>query len=339
MDLALTEFGSALGKSGERFVVRRHGQPPVEVPAEDVDHIVIIGLGISVSTDALHLAAASGATVSVLEVSGRPVAELTAPEAGGKARLRRAQLRAGSDGTAAAGVELAKSFVRGKLRNQAANLRYFAKSRKESAPEIHEALYERVATIHEVLDELAALPADDLIARRGAMLNAEARAAKAYWEGVRLLLPEEVGFTARVRRGATDPFNAALNYGYGILYSRVWNVVVEVGLDPYAGFLHADRDNHPTLVFDVIEEFRQAAVDRPVLALFTKRWRPNFDSEGRLEPESRKELAARILEQFRSPVAYEGKSVSFEHMMKAQAYGIAAAIENGGAREPFVADW
>ncbi|WP_322494895.1 CRISPR-associated endonuclease Cas1 [Chloroflexus sp.] len=41
--------------------------------------------------------------------------------------------------------------------------------------------------------------------------------------------------------------------------------IVLAGLDPYVGLLHADRPGKPSLVLDLIEEFRQAVVDRPLL--------------------------------------------------------------------------
>ncbi|MEW6448685.1 MAG: CRISPR-associated endonuclease Cas1 [Bacillota bacterium] len=34
--------------------------------------------------------------------------------------------------------------------------------------------------------------------------------------------------------------NAALNYGYGILYFQVWGAVTLAGLEPFAGFLHTE---------------------------------------------------------------------------------------------------
>jgi len=43
------------------------------------------------------------------------------------------------------------------------------------------------------------------------------------------------------------------------------------GLEPYAGFLHTDRSGRPSLVFDLIEEFRQPVVDRLVVRLFQQR--------------------------------------------------------------------
>ena len=46
-----------------------------------------------------------------------------------------------------------------------------------------------------------------------------------------------------------------------------WRAIVLAGLDTYAGFIHADRPGKPSLVLDLIEEFRQPAIDRTIFAM------------------------------------------------------------------------
>lgn len=53
-----------------------------------------------------------------------------------------------------------------------------------------------------------------------------------------------------------DITNAMLNYGYGILYSKIEGALIKAGIDPYIGVLHRDDYNRPVLVFDVIELYR-----------------------------------------------------------------------------------
>jgi CRISPR-associated protein Cas1 len=43
------------------------------------------------------------------------------------------------------------------------------------------------------------------------------------------------------------------------------------GLDPYVGFLHADRPGKPSLALDLMEEFRPMLADRLVLTLVNRR--------------------------------------------------------------------
>ena len=61
-----------------------------------------------------------------------------------------------------------------------------------------------------------------------------------------------------------------MNYGYAILESEIWKSIYLAGLDPYCGFLHSERYGRASLVFDLIEEFRQQIVDKTVLSIVNK---------------------------------------------------------------------
>ena len=95
--------------------------------------------------------------------------------------------------------------------------------------------------------------------------------ANIYFQGIKLMLPQNLGFTERNRRPPRDPVNSALSFGYHLLANEVMTAIAAAGLEPYAGFLHSDRSGRPSLVFDLIEEFRQPIVDRLVLRLFQKK--------------------------------------------------------------------
>lgn len=68
-------------------------------------------------------------------------------------------------------------------------------------------------------------------------------------------------------RGALDPINVLLNYGYGYLLRRQIHEIVSAGLDPYNGFLHTTTRNAPALALDLMEQFRTPIVDSVVLTL------------------------------------------------------------------------
>jgi CRISPR-associated endonuclease Cas1 len=63
-------------------------------------------------------------------------------------------------------------------------------------------------------------------------------------------------FKGRSSRPAEDPFNAFLNYAYGVLYSRVEKALIIAGVDPFVGFMHRDDYNMKSMVFDFIEPYR-----------------------------------------------------------------------------------
>lgn len=88
------------------------------------------------------------------------------------------------------------------------------------------------------------------------LLGMEGSAAREYWRALSGLLPAAWQFENRSRRPALDPFNAALNYLYGMLYPVVEQALFAAGLDPHMGVLHADEYDRATLSFDLIEPFR-----------------------------------------------------------------------------------
>jgi CRISPR-associated protein Cas1 len=98
-----------------------------------------------------------------------------------------------------------------------------------------------------------------------------------------------------------------LNYGYGILEGEVWRAVHYAGLDPYGGFLHVDRPGRPSMVLDLMEEFRQQVVDKSVFALVAKNVITPTDFElvegmCRLSDKARKALISEIVGKFESYV-------------------------------------
>jgi CRISPR-associated protein Cas1 len=257
-------------------------------------------------------------------------------------QTRRAQLTARTDRR---GRDFGLAVVEGKLRNQINLLKYVAKYRKERQPEIYEAVRAQADGLLDSIAELDRLGRDQGDAQtiddcRGQLLSIEGRAAQKYWAAVGKLLNPEVVWPGRQRQGAADPFNSALNYGYGILYSQVERSLVLAGLDPYAGFIHVDRPGTPSLVLDMVEEFRQTVVDRTVLAVFNRGTDIQLDDRGRMVEESRKALAEKVLARLNGTEAYDGKRFSLSAIIQSQARRAAAFFrEEKETYVPHVSSW
>jgi len=296
--LIVVEFGAMVGKHSERVRVTVKGETVIEVPLIHLRQVLIKGRGAVISTDAILACAERGIALHVVGGSARGAqtgASLYTQGLTGTVQTRRAQLLAYQDQRA---VQAGLGFARAKITNQAALLHYTARNHKQSQPALSHEL--RVIE-HEVLDHVAEL--DELAQRpgrgrpgliddlRNALMSVEGRAAKRYWAGVRLILPAELKWEGRFGRGARDPFNSALIYGYAILARMVEQGVLLAGLDPFAGFVHADRPGKPSLTLDMIEEFRQPVVDRVLLGMMGKQMELAVREEGMLTDESRRAIA------------------------------------------------
>lgn len=335
VDLILADFGLFLGKKSERLVIRKGGETQQEVPLFKLSQVIIASGGVSLSADVIKECADRGIPLYFLSSSGRPYATLLSAGLIGTVATRREQLLAYNDGR---GIHLAKCFASGKIRNQANLLRYQGKYRKTRHADLYRKLDDGARQILEFDRAVDDLAGEDLEAARTTLLNLEARAAIVYWECVRAILPADVAFESREKRGAEDLVNSCLNYGYGVLYTQIEAALVLAGLDPYAGFLHTDRSGRPSLVLDLIEEFRQPVVDRTIFGLLNLGTKLEV-ADGRLTDETRRLVAAKVLDRLDGLERYEGKKRRLRTIVQRQARAMASFVRGEGRYEPFVASW
>ncbi len=341
--LIIDEFGAFLGKHSERLIVTKDNQKIAQAPLLHLESVLISGLGVSLSADAVQECAERGIPIFFLHPNGRPYASLYSSGLVGTIATRRAQLEAYRTPL---GLALVVAFGLGKLRNQANLLKYFAKSRKESDPGVYEEL--RLCAL-EIMDQEIAM--ENLLERsrtsrqtvidlRQELMGIEGRAAERYWKAVAHIIPESYGFPGRTGRNAADAVNAGLNYGYGVLYGLIERALLLAGLDPYAGFLHADRPGKPSMTLDFIEEFRPVVVDRTVFALATKGVAFERQEDGLLSRDFRRLLVERIHQRLDSTAEFEGKEYPLRIILQMQARHAAAFLR--GERQtytPFLSSW
>jgi CRISPR-associated protein Cas1 len=339
MDLIVEGRGCFVGKHLGRLRVSRDGKVVAEAPLIHLEHVLIVDAGVSISSDAVRVCAEEGIPIHFLDGLGHVHSAVYSAGLTGTVLSRRAQLLAY---TTERGRDLAFAYVRGKLENSINLLRYAGKYRKETQPTVFDEMTLVAAELRDALTELDQLryQGSDIEALRERVLSVEGRAAQRYWQTVGLLIPAALAWPGRETRGARDPFNSALNYGYGILYAHVERALVLAGLDPYGGFLHADRPGKPSLVLDAIEEFRQAVVDRSIIAFVNKGSALDQDDAGMLTEPARRRIAEKVRERLESTELYEGKRQVLRIILQAQARHAATFLRGDRpAYTPFVASW
>ncbi|MGQ9619150.1 MAG: CRISPR-associated endonuclease Cas1 [Candidatus Aminicenantia bacterium] len=121
----------------------------------------------------------------------------------------------------------------------------------------------------------------------------------------------------------------AFFYGYGILYSTVWGSLVNAGLEPFAGFLHVDRPGKPSLVLDLIGEFRQPVIDRVVIA-HVYLGQDIKITDGLLDAYTKKIIGEKILGKLESVETYKGKKYQIRSIIQMQARNLASFFNKSG---------
>ena len=338
--LVVDGYGKTVSRHGNQIVVKEKGKVIHRVTPENLRQVVIIGRG-SITFDALRLLGKHGVDVIAIDRRGRTVMRLSSAMMR-TVKTRREQYKAYED---ARSGHLSKQFVYAKLKNQYAVLGSLAKTRRDTHPEDAELILARREEVKRHIALLKEVEDQPIDAVRGDIMSVEAAASRSYWSAVSTVIPDEFGFEGRSGRGAGDPVNAMLNYGYSILEGEVWRGVHYAGLDPYGGFLHVDRPGRPSLVLDLMEEFRQQLVDKVVIGLITRRMvsPDDFTFEGGrclLGETLRRELVVRILEKFERYQWYRGRRRRWCDIIHLQAVEVAKYLRGETPRyEGFYLRW
>ncbi|MBS7612585.1 CRISPR-associated endonuclease Cas1 [Candidatus Bathyarchaeota archaeon] len=326
------EWGAYLFVKKGRFMLRvkdKSNKLKVkwELAPVEVDTIAFIVRGASISAEAVKLASEFGIDLVFLD-KAKPMARLLPSTYGSTMRNWKAQLDAFE--MLSERLKLARLFVEGKIHNQRIVLREWArKFRSAGKPEYE--LENEIVRLDEFQSQVRSINSVE------GVMSIEAHAAKRYWMSISRLLPEEIGFKSReVYTRASepiDPFNRALNVGYSILKKEVWRAVFLAGLNPYLGFLHSPRSGKMALVFDLMEEFRPIAVDRPLVVLA----RGNKEAILKLRTHSRSEDLVKIWSTVSSTLYSSEEPLS--NIIVAQARLLAKHLKKTDTYKPFKAKW
>ncbi len=330
--LFISGFGLFVGKKSERVVVRKDKSVCAQLPLMRLQEIIIASRGVSFSSDLLEELCERGIRVAYLTSSGKPFALVTSPMLTATVETRRAQLEASKNER---GADLCRWIVAGKLHNQEKLMRYFAKSRDG---ERRSALENAAGTLRKLRRAALVVEGSSPGDVRAGLMGLEGTGGRMYWKEIGNMLPDGLGFAGRSHQGATDAVNAAINYGYGILTSHVWGAVMNAGLEPFAGFLHVDRSGKPSLVLDLVEEFRQPVVDRAIFSWLNKGGQLTL-VKGLLDGASRESVASRVLMRLTATEQHRGKQHQIRSIVQMQARLAASAVRGLRPYRSFSFKW
>lgn len=246
----LSTFGGRASVKQGRMLVHKQGEQMASVPLERVQAVIIHG-NVDLTGGLIRELLYRDLPVVWCTSGGRIVgwaASARSPNGGARGR----QAVASQVGR----LDLAREFVSSKIAGQATLLR-----RRGGPSEV----VARLRVLSRTATASSSLPA---------LLGVEGDAAAQYFRHFLGMLTPAVTveqaftFPGRVRRPATDPVNAALNYAYALLLADLVRAVLACGLDPHQGFLHSNGRNKPALALDLAEEFRAAIADSVVIGAF-----------------------------------------------------------------------
>ena len=317
MQIVINTPGTFITQKDECFRLKQKDKV-LDISPLKVESIVISNQAM-ISSQAIVLALEHNIDTIFMDTYGYPVGRIWFSKMGSTALIRRRQLEA-MDGPL--GLRLVIDMVGKKLDNQV----HFLKKLMHARPGREDYFNTPIQTIERVKADLH-FPESDIDSARNRLMGFEGTAGRIYFECLSGLIPEKYQFERRSRRPAKDPFNACLNYCYGMLYPLVEKACILSGLDPYIGFLHADNYNKKSLVFDFIEPFRIYA-EQVVIYLFTGKKIKDEYFDTREEAVSLNQAGKPVVveamnKHLDESVRYRRKNVKRRHILQHEAHRLA----------------
>lgn len=246
----------------ERSKDKATGTRKLSIPIHMLESICVFGRGF-ISAPAMDLCWEHGVAVNFLSQFGHLQARMTGvPDT--SVTLRRAQFRAADDPAKCAAI--ARQIIAGKIQNARNSL---LRAAREAAAEGER--QELIRATNALAEQISGLPS---VANLDELRGIEGSAAARYFDVFTLTLKQQQAdflFNSRSRRPPRDRINCLLSFLYALVRHDCVAALTSVGLDPFVGFLHADRANRPSLALDLMEEFRPWLADRLAITLINRR--------------------------------------------------------------------
>ena len=251
----LLQAGTKGYKENGRFIVEKTDGTKDSIPLSEIES-VIIGQHAQLTTQTVFEFLKRKVPLFYIGRDGKIVGSLASER--NSLRLLQQQLNSFADEKIC--IVLAREIIGRKLAAQMAMLKYYRKRNKSNAL-LHaiKEIEKRFYMLNRIMD------VDTL---RGV----EGIAAKNYFSVFgEIVLTPGWEWQGRQQHPAPDPLNALLSYGYWFLEREVRIALAGTELDCRIGFMHSNNGRKDSLVYDVMELFRQKIIDRFVLSLVNRK--------------------------------------------------------------------
>ncbi len=314
--LAISEQGTSVHADGDMLVVQRGKSVLRRLRAAELEQVLLFG-GVEMTRQAMNVLLRREIEMVLLTQDGKFRGRLSG-RGSKNVQLRLAQYQRSSD--PAFCLRVARSVVAGKLQNQRQVLLRAQRQLQDND------LAAAIGNLR-VLGQRAA-ECTDLDVLRGF----EGQGAAVYFgQFGKLIRHPDFAFTSRNRRPPRDPVNAMLSFGYAVLGSLAETKIYAAGLDPMLGFLHQPAYGRPSLMLDLLEEFRPL-VDTLVLRVINRRQVSVRD----FEQPTGQSLAEMLAEDLLRPQSEEPVILLMDDSSADQSPGEIVAVAREGDSTPKV---
>lgn len=316
--IIVNNYGLFLGLKSQRLTIKQDGNIKNEIALNRIKTIQVLSKGISLSSDLINSCTERG--IKIFFNTFNSFSALHTLYEHKSVMVRKYQFEKCETHD---GLELARMLIIGKLKNQRATLLYssraFDNEQKHKIIERFDKSILQLKNKKELTKEF--------------ILGIEGVSASFYFEYLASMNLLPSSFKYRTKRYSEEITNIALNYGYAILFNFIYKACINAGLEPYYGVLHSVRSAKPSLILDIMEEYRSFVVDRNIIKLRAKLEKTN-DFE-----KVKKNIASAILKTLGKKYKYNHRKLTLESIIQRQVYKISGYFCSQSKYKSYIFRW
>jgi len=312
-EIVLNKFGLYISISKGKIVVKEYGKVIQTSPINWITRIIVMTKGISLSSNLILECSKRKIDIDFIN-KNKPYAQITYYEnISNELHLKQIDIK-----NSKKGLNIAQAIIKAKMKNQINLIKYFARYRENNQNKIFQKLEKQIEQMENIAKKVNS--AKDI----SMLMGYEGSLSALYWKSFGIIIDKK-NFK-RETQNAPDSINQALNYGYAFIYHRVQSALLKTGVNIYHSFLHSPQANKPTLVFDMVEIFRQLVVDREIISILNHGTKLN-SNKGRLSQESIKVITQNIQERLATPTKWRKGKYKLLTIIDEQALELSHVIK------------
>jgi CRISPR-associated protein Cas1 len=229
-------------------------------------------------------------------------------------------------------LSLAKSFVEGSIHNMRSNVTYYD-GRGQELANVLTAMEEAAIRLEEVTSVSEAM-------------GVEASARRSYYSTFEEVTAGELTFGIREYDPPPNEMNALISYGNSLVYASVVSAIRATALDPAVSFLHEPGERRYSLALDIADLFKPLLTDRIIFRLVNRGQLTEADFEAELDAclltEDGRETYTKAFEETLERTIQHpdlGKKVSYQYLLRVEAYKLKKHLLAGEEYKPFKRWW
>jgi CRISPR-associated protein Cas1 len=273
----LTKQGTYVTKERGRMVISDNQFELFSTPWAKIESVVVFG-NIQLTTQVISALLEHDIPTTFLTMEGILKGQLITFRSK-NTPLKLAQFKAAIDDGIS--MEIAKAIVIKKINNQLNIIKDFKSNHPEADFFDEEYLLNDTLSKVENMYVAGSNGAQTPEYNKQTLLGYEGIASKSYFSALRKIFIGELKFDGRNKRPPKDEVNSLLSFGYTLLGIKISAILHSKGLETGIGFFHSVEYGRESLMLDILEIFRQPAVDKLVINMCNKNMLKKEDFEPR----------------------------------------------------------